>query len=210
MFNTYKIDKRPILNLVTGPATEVVDLANDAYAQTFLRVNSTKYTDLYNLCLNQLNPAARNLCEKYTNRKFFTQTWKMMFDWQPEEISFPFGQLQSVTSIKTYADDNSTTLEAAGNYTIVTGDYGLVYLESGNTWTSTTRNRRIFEIIFVCGWTAVASVPRAIYTAILQTIAFLLENRESLPRIGDAEEGTQLIPSPAKLLLDSYELFPMV
>ncbi len=183
------------LELITAPATEPVTraiiTANDYLKD--LDFSNAKEVDLFD---NYLIPAARMMAEKYMNRAIISQTWELRFDYQPGEFAFPKGNLTSVTSVKTIAEDGTETTESTDNYTVITGDHGRLFLNPSYTWTSTTRPYNLFHVRFVCGWADENAVPEIIQNAIMQTIVQLYENRES----------TEL-PAIAKILMDGYRLY---
>lgn len=133
--------------------------------------------------LERLRVAARKEAEQRTWRALLTQTWYYYLDSFPckDFIEIPFGNLQSVTSIKykesdwlTVADDVPMVL--ATDYLVETnGDQcGRIVLPYGESWPIfTPYSSNPITIEFVCGWTTAALVPEDIVTAIL----FIAENR---------------------------------
>jgi uncharacterized phiE125 gp8 family phage protein len=185
-----------VLELITGPATEPVTRANIA-ANDYLKdldFSNEKEVDLFD---NYLIPSARMLTEKYMNRAIISQTWELRFDLQPDYIYFPKGNLTSVSTVKTISETGIETTETSSHYTVVTGENGLLFLNPGYSWTSTTRPRSMFHVRFVCGWADADNVPEIIKNAIMQTLVHLYENREST-----------VIPGIAKILMDGYKIAP--
>lgn len=173
----YRNDYPVAYNLITGPASEPFTAAT-LDTSTYLKdIDAATESVLFE---TYLIPTARRLAEKTMNRKLFTQTWEVVFDSQPNVIRLPFGQLQSITSIKTVADDETETTETSTNYTVETGDAGCVFLKQGYTWTTTTRAYRMFKVRFVCGWDAIASIPITIKSGIMAIIAYLYDNRQDI------------------------------
>lgn len=129
--------------------------------------------------------AAREIIEDICRRALLTQTWKYYLDKFPTDnfIKIPFGNLQSVTSVKWKdTDGTETTLTENTDYLVETnGDQcGRIVLPYGESWPSSTLYpSKPITIEFVCGWTTAALVPYKIKAAALLAIADLYENREA-------------------------------
>jgi uncharacterized phiE125 gp8 family phage protein len=124
--------------------------------------------------------------EDFTSRQLLTATWKAYLDKFPVDkdyIELPFGNLQSVTSIKYKdSDGTETTMTVTTEYLVETNgdERGRIVLPYGVSWPSTTlypSNPICIE--FVCGWTAAANVPSKIKSAILLGAADLYNCRET-------------------------------
>jgi len=129
--------------------------------------------------------AARQWVERFLNRRLMTQTvTKYWQDWPDKDyIIMPYGNLQSVTSIK-YKDTDGTQSTWSSSYYIVDTDEepGRVVLAYGESWPTTTLYpTNPIEIIYSCGYGAYAgNVPEPIRQAIKIYAADLFENRESI------------------------------
>jgi uncharacterized phiE125 gp8 family phage protein len=121
-----------------------------------------------------------------------TATWKAYLDKFPVDkdyIELPFGNLQSVTSIKYKdSDGTETTLVENTDYLVETnvdatlgGDQvGRIVLPYGVSWPSVELYpSNPITIEFVCGWKAAANVPSKIKSAILLGAADLYNCRET-------------------------------
>lgn len=116
--------------------------------------------------LNDKISAARMEVEKDTNRKLITQTWDYCPQKWPDgdRIKIPFGNLQSVTSVK-WKDSagTETTLVANTDYVVVPNgnQCGFVGLPYQGSWPSGTLYPfNPITIRFTCGYGATAaSVP---------------------------------------------------
>jgi uncharacterized phiE125 gp8 family phage protein len=117
--------------------------------------------------------------EDFTGRQLLTATYKAYPDCFPDKdyIELPFGNLQSVTSIK-YKDSDGTekTMVENTDYLVETnvdatrgGDQvGRIVLPYGVSWPSVELYpSNPITIEFVCGWKAAAYVPSKIKQAIL-------------------------------------------
>ena len=184
-------------NLVTGPVIEPVTLPE---AKEQIRVDfATEDTFINNLIVS-----ARQAAELYCERVFITQTWQIFFDflgnfratpwWDgvrlgavtslfPDSIEITRPPLLSVTSVKSFDDNDVATVFDAANYfvSVYKGDNppkGRITLRNAASWPTGTRNADSLEIEFVAGYGALASdVPRQIRNAILEEIAFRYEHR---------------------------------
>ncbi len=107
--------------------------------------------------IKTLIKAATKKAEQYLRRRLITQTWYAYYDAWPrgkDDIVLPFGQLQSVTSIK-YTDTaaSQTTWSDTEYNTDTDADPGRVTLEYGYTWpTVTLHPQNPIVIEFVCGY----------------------------------------------------------
>ena len=133
--------------------------------------------------LNDAISAAREHIEDITRRALLTQTWCYYLDQFPDKdfITIPFGNLQSVTSVKWKdTDGTETTLTATTDYLVETnGDQcGRIVLPYGESWPSgSLYPSNPITIEFVCGWTAAASIPKKIKAACLMLCAKLYASR---------------------------------
>jgi uncharacterized phiE125 gp8 family phage protein len=123
--------------------------------------------------LDMIRLAAIDAVEQMTARKLLTQTWDYYLNAWPsgDAIKLPFGRLQSVASVS-YKDDDGdeTTLTVNTDYLVETnGDaIGRLVLPDDTTWPSSTLYpSNPIKARFVCGWTAAASVPHQLRSAVL-------------------------------------------
>jgi len=148
--------------------------------------------------LDALIAVATAKAEQFTRRRFISQTWYQYLDeWPSENFHvLPFGQLQSVTSVK-YTDSSNTQITTFTDASLTTtddfdvdikSDPGRIILEYGDSWPSATLwPMNPIEIEFVCGYggaaaTATASalaVPAMIKHAMRLIIGDLYEQRET-------------------------------
>ena len=135
--------------------------------------------------LTSLIQAAREHVENITRRALLTQTWYAYLDEFPADLDFirlPFGNLQSVTSIKYKdSDGTETTMTVTTDYLVETNgeQCGRIVLPYGVSWPSATLwPSNPITIEFVCGWTAAASIKASIIAALKLILADLWENRE--------------------------------
>ena len=184
---------RKSLRRTVDPATPVVTTAT---LKTFLKIDGSDEDTI----LDQLIASATNMAEVYTRRAFITQTFKLTMDRfdasetnhimlggqydLPDTHVFSSGYvelmrppIQSVTSITTYATDNSSSVFASSNYTLGEND-GRIYLDIGSTFPASLRDKNAVEIIYIAGYgDAATDVPDAIVTGVMFQAANMYENR---------------------------------
>lgn len=150
------------------------------FGTTVIRLNPQSSEDDL---LNDIIETARGYVEDITRRQLLTATWDYYLDEFPscDYFKLPFGNLQSVTYLK-YTDSNGdqTTMTVTTDYLVETnGDQcGRIVLPYAETWPSFTEYpSNPIVCRFVCGWTAAASVPSRIRTAVKMIAAKLYERR---------------------------------
>lgn len=165
--------------VVTPPIEEPVSVDE---LKDFLRVNGTDDDTL----VTSLGKAARERCEDYCSRAFLTQTIDLALDCVPRrDVVLPRAQeLQSVTSVTFYDDDNASTVMSASDYLI--DDYsepGRIVLVNGATWPAVTlRAANGIIIRYIVGWEDADSVPEAVKTAIKQTAQWVYDGEDGVPQ----------------------------
>ncbi len=159
--------------------------------------------------LASLITSARQYAETLTRRQFITATFDMFLDAFPSkrEIKIPYGQLQSVASVKYKTSEGvETTMTAGSDYLVdTTSDHGRIVLPTGKSWASfIPYPLNPITIRFICGYGLPADVPAGIKTAIKMIAAGMYENRES--------QGTQQLyqNKTASFLLAPYRLWGFV
>lgn len=156
-------------------------LAVCEFGTSVIRLTATSYEDDL---LNAITTSAREHVEDITRRALLTQTWDYSLPGWPTSnfINLPYGNLQSVTSIK-WKDTAAveSTLTVTTDYLVETnGDQcGRIVLPYGVTWPSgTLYPSNPITIRFICGWTTAALVPYKIKAALKMIAADLYANRE--------------------------------
>jgi len=134
--------------LVTAPTGMLISLDE---AKTHLRVDHTE-DDGY---IQALIMSGITMAEVITNRRFLTQTWKAYADeWPANFFTIPFGNLQSITSVKYISSDATLNTVVSTQYISDTdSDPGRVVLGYEKTWpTATLYPSNPIYIEFVCGY----------------------------------------------------------
>jgi len=133
--------------------------------------------------LNDAIATAREHIEDITRRALLTQAWYYYLDKFPDKnyIVIPFGNLQTVSSVKYKdSDGTETTLVENTDYIVETNGEGCgrLVLPYGISWPSVSLYpSNPIAIEFVCGWTAAASIPKKIKQAILMICSDLYADR---------------------------------
>lgn len=162
------------LKLVTAPTVEPVTV-------TDMKNHSRIDIDDDDVLLDTYIQAAREAVESELKRALITQTYDWYFDgWPSFPLEFPFGKLQSITSIKYYDESDNESTYSSANYQVSTGDPGRVTLKTGSSLPSTTLRPMDGVIIrFVCGYgDGAGNVPDSIRAAIQLHAATMYEHRE--------------------------------
>jgi len=184
--------------IVTAPTIEPVTVNE---VKDYLRVD----TNVDDSLIADLISSAREEVEDWTRRKMMVQTWDYYLDAFPQKnyIILPFGRLNSVTSVKWKdTDGTETTLVENTDYLVETnGDQlGKIILPYGETWPSGPfYTTHAIVIRFVCGWTAMSSVPGKIRTAIKLRVAARYEDR------GESVVGQTVVENKAAEMLIASE-----
>ena len=152
---------------IVHPAVEPVSTSQ---AKSFLRIDSSTEDSL----IDDMIKTARIVAEQETGQSFVTQNWRISYnDSTPDCVPLPHGPVQSITSVKSIAEDGGVTTIAATAYHIDAGGATLVMESAPNGF-------RI-EIDYVAGYgSSAASVPIDIVQAILLHVAHLYEHRDSI------------------------------
>jgi len=166
----------------TAPAKTVLRVDGDNSVKLALNI-SKDFTDDDRLLEDMIGDATEYV-EQILSRKLITQTWYLYLDDFPDcdYIVIPFGQLQSVTSIKYKDIDGNESTWSAGEYIVeTTSDPGRVVLAYGYTWPSTNLYpSNPITIEFKCGYgDAGDNVPSPIRRAIAIKVGDLYQNREN-------------------------------
>lgn len=205
------------LTLVTAPAAEPVTLQE---AKDFLRLEDAESDAL----VSELVAAARRTAEAWLRRALVTQTWTLTLDAFPSErrldwwdgvregavvdtpriaVEVPLPPLQSVTSVTTYARDDTPSVFPPTGYRVDTaGEPGRIVLGADQSWPTGLRNANAVEVLFVAGYgDDPGDVPEPIRAGMLMLIAHLFENREAV-----ATGPAAAVPVGVEALWSAYRI----
>jgi len=188
-------------------ASKVLVAACEFGTDAIVNASTTYEDDL----LTAIIQASREHVENWTRRGLLTQTWYYYLDEFPEEdfIIIPFGNLQSDGLVITYKDSDGTTntMTVTTDYLVETNgeSYGRIVLPYGESWpTDVLYPSNPITIEFVCGWTAAASIPSAIRTAVKMLCMDMFENRDAKET---QSQGNTTDNKTVERLLASYRLW---
>ena len=202
------------LTITTAPQNEPLDAAETI---SYLRIDSGVDTTL----IDNLIQAARFWAEDYTNRTFLTTVFTLSLDGigyvdvplkegfhtgysdtpSVNYIELPRSPVQSVTSIKSFADDNTATTLAATNYYVDTVRVpARIVLRDGGSWPTDLRNANGIEVLYTAGYGASrADIPEPIRVAMLEYVTFMYEHRGDFERFPPPKP-----PMSLQMLLQPY------
>lgn len=191
--------------LVDGPSEEPITTAE---AKTHLHISGTS-KDTY---INTLIVTARRQLERYLNRVFITQDWKVYYNNWCNELLIPFGSLQYSTSadlVVKYYDlngDQRTLSEEDYYWVVKTTDPARIVRKYDATYPELQYGRPdAIEIAFSAGFgDAATAIPDEIKHAMKLLITNYYEHRGNIV-IG--REQAQVIPSYITDLVHSYKLY---
>lgn len=128
---------------------------------------------------------ATDKAEQFLRRKLITQTWYAYYDGWPSEdyIALPFGQLQSIASIKYTDTDSDQTEWSTDEYnTDIVSDPGRAVLEYGYNWPTTALHpQNPIVIEYICGYgDAGSDVENPIIHAMKLMLSDMYNNREDI------------------------------
>lgn len=155
-------------------------LASCEFGVSVIRLIATSVEDDL---LTEIIKTARMDVENDSRRQILTATWDYFLQEWPkgDRIKLPFGNLQSITSIKWKdTDGTETTLTAVTDYlTETNGDQcGFAVLPYGCTWPSNSLYpSNPIAIRFIAGWTTAALIPSTVKSAIKMRCSKLYESR---------------------------------
>jgi len=167
-----------ITRIDTAPTEYPVSLSE---VKTHLRLETDDTTE--DTHLSALIDAAVLQAEDLTGRRLVTQTWEAVFDsWEAVECVLPFGNLQSITSVKYQDEDNETQTVSPDDYQVVgvnTDCGGLVFPAESDFDYPSIWDVEPISVKFVCGYGDAEDVPEPIKHVIKLIVADLYAFRES-------------------------------
>ncbi|MFH1603244.1 MAG: head-tail connector protein [Pseudomonadota bacterium] len=168
------------LTIVVQPAREPVTLEE---IKDHLRITETD-TGAEDAVLLAFITAARRYCEKFQNRAYIHQTWRLYLPKFPDEdfVRIPLPPLVSLSLFRYYGLAGTVnTLSTSVYYTDGYDEPARVYLKDGQSWpTETLRPAAAVELQFLCGYgSAATSVPQEVKQAIKMMVGHMYEHREA-------------------------------
>ena len=157
-------------------------LAACEFGVSIIRLTATAIEDDM---LTGIIKAAREYVEDITGRALLTQTWDYCLNEWPSRdyIKLPYGNLQSVSSVKWKDTDGSeTALTVTTDYLVETNgeQCGRIVLPYSTPWPSgSLYPSNPITVRFICGWTTAALIPAKIKAAIKMICTDLYEHRDA-------------------------------
>lgn len=164
----------------------------------FLRVDSDT---LDNGLLELIRDAATQAVEAYTNRALLTCTVTAHFKQFTGNLFLPFGNVQSVSSIKYRDASNVQQTISSSNYTLAVSDTADPFISVLSSYTQPTSGTHPLpiEVKYVAGYTSAATIPGQLTIAILNLCADYYDNRTII--------NSKEVTSGIKHLLEPYRLY---
>lgn len=104
--------------------------------------------------LNMMLDAFILKAQKQSGLSLGNSTIKAVYDKLNESyIKLLYSPLSSVTSIKGFEEDGTVNLLSTDDYTVTTGNSGLIELKSGKSWPNTDKLCAGYEVIYECNMT---------------------------------------------------------
>jgi hypothetical protein len=195
--------------VTTDSTVEAVSLQD---VKDYMRIDTTDDDSV----ISSMLKAARQIAEKYTATSFVTKTVTLTLDrfkggmefeggtytlpisevygGDGDSVDLPLGPIQSVTSVTTYNDANTSAVFSSGNYYLDSAGERIV-LNFGQVWPVDLRDRAAVEVVYVAGYGSLATaVPEPIRLAIMQLTDKMYQSRSALCEL----------PCDCKALLDPY------
>ena len=197
---------RRTVSIITAPASLPVSVAD---CKAFLNIEGTADDALIEAFIY----AAADAVRQYCRRSLVAETLEIRFDGfprynsdrldrlgggvhvvsvpflegTPNVIDLPFGPVASITSVTTFARDNTSAVFSSANYGF---DASRLYLYEGASWPSDLRRVDAVAIRYVSG---TSPIPPSILQAIKTHVAAMYECRE----------GCEM-PAACKAMLGAY------
>lgn len=157
-----------------------------------------------NAGVTRLIKASTGMAEKFTQRAFLTQQWKLQLSSFPCKslIQIPLPPLQSVESIEYIDSDGVEQTLADTDYIVdISGIIGSVSLAPNKSWPVTQSRPDAVVINFTCGYGDAAAIPDDIVLAVLMLIGHFDINREAT-----SDRPVSELPLGAQQLLAPFVL----
>jgi uncharacterized phiE125 gp8 family phage protein len=126
--------------------------------------------------------AAREACQNYQNRAYYTQTWELSFDTFPcMPVRIPLPPLQSVVSVKcTDSDGKETAMDINDFIVDKRSEPGRITLKSGKSWPY-VKLQEIDSVViqFIAGFTDITKVSNNVKLAYMLYITWFIDHPDA-------------------------------
>lgn len=153
MLDSYGVPVHFGLTLTTDAAVEPLTLTE---VKSWQRIDDTASDN----DLTALIKAARKRVEADTSRVLVNQTLTWTLDRVPASnvLTLPVGPVSAVTSITSFAVDDTSSVVATSVYRVDTSSVpARIVLKDGQSWPSSLRPQTALSIVFVAGYGAAAA-----------------------------------------------------
>ena len=199
------------IQIVTAPVIEPISINE---VQSYLRIPEDEDLDI----IRSLIIVARQMCEEYTGRAILTQTVDMFLDGANETdeplregmttgpylnfyknyLVLPKSPIQSITSVSTFADDDTETTFASSKYFAdIVREPARIVLRTGETWPTALRVANAIKVRYTAGYATIEDIPKPMLLAMQQYIAFLYDQRGDMK---DYQQASTMPPIIKRLL----------
>lgn len=187
------------IKTITAAQNEPIDKTE---AKLHMAIDDTTFDDL----IEEYIKAARQYVEAETHRQLVTATYELIADrfaGSNNRIYLPFGQLQSVTSVK-YIDTDGVeqTLDSSKYKVSDSREPGFIEPAYSESWPTARLEADAVRIRFVCGYGAPNTVPGEVKHVLLMLVAHFFEHREAVAMNASA----QVVPMGVPTLLKQFNL----
>lgn len=200
--------------VTTLPDSEPISLDE---AKGYLKVDGTS-DDTY---ITSLITTSRRMCEAYTGLSFVTQERQIKLDRFPvsdrsrgNEITIPYGPVQSIDSVKYLNTDNVLTTMAEGTDYVVDTDSEIcrIFPVSSNEltcWPSTRNLPNAVTVAYTAGFDDVSGIPlpKEVTEAMYKQIASMYENRQDETMVNTSTGMSTQLNWNSKAILDSIKVY---
>ncbi len=123
--------------------------------------------------------AAREYCENYQNRVYYTSNFKLITDTVEFPLEIPRPPIQSITSIQFQDKDGDLNTWNSENYIAdTTGEFGVIRLAENYEYPDITfAESNILQVTFVAGFDNIENVPQRVKNACKLLVSHWYENR---------------------------------
>ena len=174
-------DQSSALQLVTGPASEPISLAQ---AKEFLRIDHAADDDAITTAI----VAVRQFAEHYLRKAFLAQTWDYTIA-NPDscQLMLPFGPARSITSITLTTEAGATSTMNSANYRLTVDGASILFVSPPQIEQLTVRYSAY-------SYANAAASTAPIIQGMLHHIAAMME----------ARDGIAVLPVQAVTCYDPY------
>ena len=187
------------IKTITAAQNEPIDKTD---AKAHMAIDDTTFDDL----IEEYIKASRQYVEAETHRQLVTATYELItdrFGGVNNRIYLPYGQLQSVDSVK-YKDGDGVEQTLASSEYIVSDSREPAFIEPAysKSWPTTRLESDAVRVRFTCGYGAPNTVPGEIKHVLLMLVAHYFEHREAVV----LNASPQTLPMGVEMLLRQFNL----